>query len=259
MEPLSRFGMVRTGSRSEPLGDPCDGPALEAIAAEHGLPLVIDAAHGFGASVHGRPVGAGATAQVFSLSPTKLLVAGEGGIVATDCDCLAHFVRLGREYGNDGSYDALFPGVNGRMPELSAAVGLASLEMLDTVSDRRNQLADLYRRELGQLPGIGFVEIAAGSRSSHKDFSITVDPTRFGMSRDALRRALAARGIETRAYYDPPCHRQTAYEHFHDRMRPLPATDMLSARSLALPIGAHVDDAVVGEVCDVIANAKQWA
>ncbi len=317
MEPLSRFGVARTGTRTEPLGEvvmpsftflaaaaaivwnnlrpvfvevdprttnvtpqvirsaitprtvaiaachnfgnPCDIPALEAVANEHGLPLVIDAAHGFGASVHGRPVGAGATAQVFSLSPTKLLVAGEGGIVATNCDCLAHFIRLGREYGNDGSYDALFPGVNGRMPELSAATALSSLEILDQVSDRRNELAALYRKELGELPGIGFVETMPGARSSHKDFSITIDPTKFGMTRDALRRTLAAKGIETRAYYDPPCHRQTAYEHFHDRMRPLPATDTLSARSLALPIGAQVDEGIVCEVCDVIANAKQVA
>ena len=168
MEPLSRFGVVRSGGVNEPLGEvivpsftflagpaaivwnnlrpvfvdvdphttnvvpqavaaaitprtvaisachnfgnPCDVPALQAIAAEHGLPLVIDAAHGFGAAVMGKPVGKGAIAQVFSLSPTKLLVAGEGGIVATDCDCLAHFVRLGREYGNDGSYNALFAG-----------------------------------------------------------------------------------------------------------------------------------------------------
>ena len=240
-------------------GNPCDVPALEAIAAEHGLPLVIDAAHGFGSSVHGRPVGGGGTAQVFSLSPTKLLVAGEGGIVATDCDCLAHFIRLGREYGNDGSYDALFPGVNGRMPELSAAVGLASLEILDDVAAQRQKIASLYREELSFLPGIGFVDQASGARSSHKDFSITVDPTRFGMSRDTLRRALAAQGIETRAYYDPPCHRQTAFEHFHDRMRPLAATEMLAARSLSLPIGGHVDEATVAEVCETIANAKQLA
>jgi dTDP-4-amino-4,6-dideoxygalactose transaminase len=109
------------------------------------------------------------------------------------------------------------------------------------------------------LPGIGFVEVASGAVSSHKDFSITVDPTRFGMTRDALRRTLAARGIETRAYYDPPCHRQTAFEHFHDRTRPLPATDMLASRSIALPIGGHVDGAVVAEVCETIATAKQFA
>jgi len=314
-EPLSRFGVVRSGTRSEPLGEviipsftflagpaaivwnnlrpvfidveprstnitlqavaaaitprtvaisachnfgnPCDVAALSALASEHGLPLIVDAAHGFGASLHGRPVGGGATAQVFSMSPTKLLVAGEGGIVATDCDCLAHFVRLGREYGNDGSYDALFAGLNGRMPELSAAMALLSLEMLDLVAERRRQIASHYRRELEQLPGIGFVESAAGSLSSYKDFSITIDPVRFGMTRDSVRRVLADRGIETRTYYDPPCHRQTAFEHFHDRTRLLPGTDLLSARSLSLPIGAHVDEAVVEEVCEAVATAKQ--
>jgi dTDP-4-amino-4,6-dideoxygalactose transaminase len=238
-------------------GNPCDVQALAAVAAEHGLPLIVDAAHGFGATMHGRPVGGGATAQVFSLSPTKLVVAGEGGVVATDCDCLAHFVRLGREYGNDGSYDALFAGVNGRMPETNAAVALASLAMLDDVADRRRRIADRYRRELEPLPGIEFVEPLAGAASSHKDFSITVDPSRFGMTRDSVRRVLAAQGIETRTYYSPPCHRQTAFEHFHDRMRPLPATEVLAARSLALPVGAHVDEAVAAEVCEAIATAKR--
>jgi dTDP-4-amino-4,6-dideoxygalactose transaminase len=314
MEQLSRFGMVRSGGRSEPVGEviipsftflaapaaiawndlrpvfvdvdqastnvstqavaaaitprtvaiaachnfgnPCDMAGLEALAAEHSLPLVIDAAHGFGASMHGRPVGKGGTAQVFSLSPTKLLVAGEGGIVATDCDCLAHFVRLGREYGNDGSYDALFSGVNGRMPELSAATALAGLEILDDVATARRKVAAFYRDELSHLPGVGFVEEARGAQSSHKDFSITIDATKFGISRDALRRVLADRGIETRTYYNPPCHRQTAFEHFYDRSRPLPITELLSARSLSLPLGAHVDETVAAEVCETIANAK---
>ena len=314
MEPLSRFGIVRSGGRSEPVGEviipsftflagpaaivwnnlrpvfidvdpnstnvapqavraaitprtvaisvchnfgnPCDMAGLQAVATEHGLPLVVDAAHGFGAKMHGRPVGAGGTAQVFSLSPTKLLVAGEGGVVATDCDCVAHFVRLGREYGNDGSYDALFSGVNGRMPELSAATALAGLEILDAVADRRRQIAGLYQQELSRLPGIEFMQSAAGAEPSYKDFSIVIDPGRFGMSRDALRRVLASQGIETRTYFNPPCHRQTAFEHFYDRSRPLNTTEMLSSRSLSLPMGAHVDEAVVAEVCDAIANAK---
>ena len=240
-------------------GNPCDVAGLHALAAEYGLPLVIDAAHGFGASINGRPVGGGGTVEVFSLSPTKLLVAGEGGIVATNCDCVAHFVRLGREYGNDGSYDALFAGINGRMPELSAAIALEGLKKLDDVSAARNAVARAYRAELQDLPGIGFVKTMPGTVCSYKDFSITVDPTRFGMTRDGLRRVLAAQGIETRAYYNPPCHRQTAFEHFHDRSRPLPVTETLAARSLALPVGAHVDAGVVKTVCDVIADAKQLA
>jgi dTDP-4-amino-4,6-dideoxygalactose transaminase len=238
-------------------GNPCDIAGLQAVASEFGLPLVVDAAHGFGASMYGRPVGSGGTVEVFSLSPTKLLVAGEGGLVATNCDCVAHFVRLGREYGNDGTYDALFAGVNGRMPETSAAIALEGLKKLDDVSASRNIVAQAYRMELQDLPGIGFVHTMPGAVCSYKDFSITVDPTRFGMTRDGLRRVLASHGIETRAYYNPPCHRQTAFEHFHDRSRPLPVTETLAARSLALPIGSHVDAAVVRDVCDVIANAKQ--
>jgi dTDP-4-amino-4,6-dideoxygalactose transaminase len=237
-------------------GNPCDVAALEAIAVEHGLKFVIDAAHGFGASLHGKPVGKGATAQVFSLSPTKLLVAGEGGIVATDSDELARGVRLGREYGNDGSYDAAFPGVNGRMPELSAATALAGLAMLDEVAARRRGIAAAYRRGLAGLAGIGCMEETPGSEPSYKDFSITVDPERFGCTRDRVRGALAARGIETRAYYDPPCHRQRAFRRFHDPRRPLPVTDVLASRSLSLPIGEHVDESIVAEVCEVIRNAR---
>ena len=235
-------------------GNPCDVTGLARVATAHRIPLVIDAAHGFGASQHGRPVGAGATAQVFSLSPTKLLVAGEGGIVATDCDCLASVVRLGREYGNDGSYDAKFAGVNGRMPEMSAATALAGLDILADVAAHRRGLAEGYRRGLMALPGVGFVAETPGAVSCHKDFSITIDPAAFGAERDTVRAALGARGIETRSYYDPPCHRQTAFAQFHASGRVLPVTDMLASRSVSLPIGPQVDDGVVAEVCETIAN-----
>jgi dTDP-4-amino-4,6-dideoxygalactose transaminase len=238
-------------------GNPCDVAGLRDVARHHGLPLVIDAAHGFGAKQAGLPVGGGATAQVFSLSPTKLLVAGEGGIVATDCDCLAALVRVGREYGNDGSYDAAFSGCNGRMPEMCAATAWLGLERLEDVAAHRRSIAEAYRAALVGMAGIEFVAILPDDTSSHKDFSITVDPEGFGASRDDLRRALALRGIETRAYYDPPCHRQVAFRHFHEGRDDLPVTDMLSARSLSLPIGPHVDAAVIDEVCQTIAACRR--
>ena len=238
-------------------GNPCDVAGLRDVARHHGLPLVIDAAHGFGAKQAGLPVGGGATAQVFSLSPTKLLVAGEGGIVATDCDCLAALVRVGREYGNDGSYDAAFSGCNGRMPEMCAATAWLGLERLEDVAGHRRSIAEAYRAALVGMAGIEFVAILPDDTSSHKDFSITVDPEGFGATRDDLRRALALRGIETRAYYDPPCHRQVAFRHFHEGRDDLPVTDMLSARSLSLPIGPHVDAAVIDEVCQTIAACRR--
>lgn len=238
-------------------GNPCDITGLRDVALKHRLPLVIDAAHGFGAKQRGIPVGGGATAQVFSLSPTKLLVAGEGGIVATDCDCLAKLVRIGREYGNSGTYDASFSGCNGRMPEMCAATAWLGLDGLEAVATHRRSVAAGYAAGLGGLAGIAFVEVGLGDTSSHKDFSITVDPSMFGASRDDIRRALTARGIETRTYYDPPCHRQVAFRRFHDGRADLPITDRLSARSLSLPIGPHVDGGVIGEVCETIAACQR--
>jgi dTDP-4-amino-4,6-dideoxygalactose transaminase len=96
-------------------GNPADIQGLQAVADRHGLKLIFDAAHGFGAIYQGIPVGAQGHAQVFSLSPTKLLIAGEGGIVATNDETLAEKIRLGREYGNNGHYDSAFPGLNARL------------------------------------------------------------------------------------------------------------------------------------------------
>jgi dTDP-4-amino-4,6-dideoxygalactose transaminase len=106
-------------------GNPADLDALEALAERKGLKLICDAAHGFGAQHQGRPVGSQADVHVFSLSPTKLVIAGEGGIVATNDDELAARVRIGREYGNSGRYDSAFAGMNARLAEFNAPCNVA--------------------------------------------------------------------------------------------------------------------------------------
>lgn len=216
-------------------GNPAEIEALEALSARYGVKLVFDAAHGFGALYRGRPVGSQGDAQVFSLSPTKLLITGEGGIVATNDDGLADYVRMGREYGNNGSYDSAFAGLNARMPEFNALMGLYSLDALEEAARQRNEAAAAYHEVLGMLPGIGFQKVHPEDRNSYKDFSITVDEKRFGLSRDALAAALAAENIDTRKYYDPPVHRQIAYRHLFNGQS-LASTDWLANNSLSLPI-----------------------
>lgn len=220
-------------------GNPAEIDALVELARQHGLKLIFDAAHGFGALYQGTPVGVQGDAQVFSLSPTKLLITGEGGIVATNDDQLADKIRVGREYGNSGAYDSAFAGFNARLPELNALMGLRSLEMLESAAERRNEIAGLYHETLGRLPGIGFQIVRPGDRNSFKDFSITIEPEDFGLDRDELAQALAAENIDTRKYYQPPVHLQTAYHHLYDG-RPLPNTNWLSSNSLSLPIWSHM-------------------
>jgi dTDP-4-amino-4,6-dideoxygalactose transaminase len=232
-------------------GNPAEIDALKAIAQKHNLKLIFDAAHGFGALYKGQPVGNQSDAHVFSLSPTKLLITGEGGIVSTNDDRLAEQIRMGREYGNDGNYDSAFAGLNARMPEFNALMGLYSLKYLENAAESRNETANYYQEMLGRMPGIAFQLVLPGNRNSYKDFSITVDSDSFGITRDQLATALAAENIDTRKYYEPPAHRQIAYKEFYNGS-PLSNTDLLSERSLSFPMWSQMEQAVSAGICDAV-------
>jgi dTDP-4-amino-4,6-dideoxygalactose transaminase len=239
-------------------GNPADISALEQLVRRHGLKLIFDAAHGFGALHQGIPVGRQGHAQVFSLSPTKLLITGEGGIVATNDDELARNIRMGREYGNDGNYDSAFAGLNARMPEFNALLGLRSLARLEQAACNRNETVAIFHEALGQLPGIGFQQVRKGDRHSYRELSLTVEPNLFGLDRDELALALAAENIDTRKYYFPSIHKQTAYQSFYDG-RPLPNTDWLSCNSLSLPMWSNMASDVALGICECFQHAHQHA
>ena len=112
-------------------GNPCNVDGLADLADEFGLSLVYDSAHGMGARVGDRWVGNFGDAEVFSLSPTKLVVAGEGGIITVGDDELAEKLRSARDYGNTGDYDPAIIGLNARMSEFHAALAVESFRMLE--------------------------------------------------------------------------------------------------------------------------------
>ncbi len=215
-------------------GNPVPTDRIEAICEAAKVPLIFDAAHGFGSQYSGIPVGQAGWSQVFSLTPTKMVVAGEGGIIATDDAKLADALRIGREYGNDGNYDSVFAGLNARLSELHCVLGRESLAMLDEVVAERNRSACALTGALKEIPGISFQSITPDSRTTYKDFTIVVDPDIFGCERDDLAWALAAEGVPSRAYFSPPCHRHTAYQSY--QTRPLSATDRLASRCLSIPL-----------------------
>jgi dTDP-4-amino-4,6-dideoxygalactose transaminase len=239
-------------------GNPADIAGLEAVAKKHGLKLIFDAAHGAGARYQGIPVGGQGEAQIFSLSPTKLLITGEGGIVSTNDDDLAAKLRMGREYGNDGNYDSAFAGLNARMPEFNALLGLHSLKRLEQAAEHRNETVALFQEVLGRLPGVGFQQVRNGDRHSYREISITIEPEAFGLTRDELAVALAAENVDTRKYYEPPIHKQTAYRPYYDG-RPLPNTDWLSAHSLSLPMWSHMSVETAMGICKAIQQIQEHA
>ena len=160
-------------------GTPCDVEALTRIAGDHGIRLFFDAAHAFGSRRAGRMVGGFGDAEVFSLSPTKPLIAAEGGIIATDDDLLAERCRIGRDYGNPGDYDCRFVGLNARMSELHAATALVSFDDLEKRLAARRSLSAGYHEAFTGLGGVTFPEVRGEDRSTFKDLAILIDPVSY--------------------------------------------------------------------------------
>lgn len=246
----ARLGRAGAILATHVFGAPCPAIAIEKLGASRGLPTLFDAAHAFGALHQGRPVGGFGDAEVFSLSPTKLVVAGEGGLVATGNRDLAKRLKVGRDYGNPGDYDTRFVGLNARLSELHAAMALESLALLDDHLRLREAVAERYRSGLAGLAGLSVQEITPGDTSTYKDFTIVVDPDAFGLTRDQLVAALAAEGVDTRNYFDPPVHRQQAYAHLG--AGPLPVTDDLCGRVTSLPMFAKLPLAAVDAVVECL-------
>jgi dTDP-4-amino-4,6-dideoxygalactose transaminase len=249
---------VAAVSATHVYGHPAEVEALEALTAAHGIPVVYDAAHALGSARRGRPVGSFGTAEVFSLSPTKVVVAGEGGLVTTDDPALAEAVRLGRDYGNPGDYDCRFPGLNARMSELHAAIALASLARVDEHVDRRIELVSCFEAALGDVTDLRVVRPAEGDRSTFKDLTLVAGEG-FGLTALELQRALAAEGIDSRRYYAPPIHQQAAYADRWPARRPLPVTDRLSASVLSPPLWSHSTAEQVTLVATAIARLHHHA
>jgi len=133
------------------------------------------------------------------------------------------------------------------------------LRKLEAAASRRNEIASLYEQALAVVPGIGFQQVGQGNRNSYKDFSITVDAEAFGLSRDELAIALDAENVDTRKYYDPPVHRQTAYAQFASPGEVLDNTDLLAARSLSLPMWSEMSDEIALDICRAIGRIHEFA
>jgi dTDP-4-amino-4,6-dideoxygalactose transaminase len=240
-------------------GNPCDVEALARLASRKHLKLIFDAAHGFGSQYRRHPVGQFGDAEVFSLSPTKLLVAGEGGLVTTNDATLARAIRGMRNYGDLGVYDPEWLGMNARMPEFNAALAIAGLPLLKAKIARRNWIANKYTSLLSQLPGLRFQKVPPEHVSTHKDYSIHVTAETFGMCRDTLAEALLAEGIETKKYFYPPLHKQKLYASFHrPEQAGLDRTNLITEGILSLPMYESLPESTVEGIAYAIQRLWQF-
>jgi dTDP-4-amino-4,6-dideoxygalactose transaminase len=227
-------------------GCPAAIAELVQIARDSNLKLVFDAAHGLGAAYQGQGLGAFGDASAFSLSGTKLVTSGEGGLVTfRDPDATRRFERL-RGYGFIGDYNCHDAGLNGKLSELNAGLGWLSLGMLADAADHRREQVRLYVEELSDCRGVKFQYVPKGCVHGYKDLAVRFDRPE---DRAAAEQALTDRGVQTKRYF-LPVHRMKAYAEFADAK--LPVTNAVYERILCLPIFSDLSNAQIRQICRTI-------
>jgi dTDP-4-amino-4,6-dideoxygalactose transaminase len=227
-------------------GQPADLPSLAAIAEDHGLLLLEDAAQSHAASVDGRRSGSWGVG-CFSFYPTKNMTTGEGGMVTTADDALGERARLLREHGMKVRYHHDLLGYNFRMTDIHAAIGLAQLAKLPANTARRQAIAARYDAELR-----GVIVPRIRQRATHVYHQYTIRVAQ----RDAFADALRERGVGTGIYYPIPVHRQKPFVALGYGEQEFPVTDRLTAEVLSIPVHPSLSD---DEVETVIAAVNAVA
>ena len=227
-------------------GQMADMRAIAAIADEHGLDVVEDAAQAHAAERDGLRVGEAGDAACFSLYPTKnLTVGGEGGMVVSDRADVADGVARLRDHGRDASGAHVEAGLNYRMSEVSAAVGAAELDRLDEVTAGRRAAALAYDDRLADVGTVRTPIAAADARHVYHLYVVRVP------DREAFRESLDERGIDTDVHYPTPAHRQPAVPDDAGG-RDLPETEAAAAEVVSLPMHADLSTAEVERVCAAV-------
>ena len=234
-------------------GRPCDVEALQDIASRHKLKLLFDAAHAFGCSYNQRMIGNFGNAEVFSFHATKFLNTFEGGAVVTNDDELAAKIQLMRNFGFAG-YDIVSSlGTNGKMSEVSAAMGLTSLESLEKFVAANYRNYKEYRQQLAEVPGVSVLAYDQDEKCNYHYIVVEIDERALGITRDQLDDILWAENVLTRRYFYPGCHRMEPYRtRYAQASLSLPETEKLAARVLCLPTGSAVGSDEITAICDII-------
>lgn len=236
-------------------GRPAPVEALQAVADEHGLQLMFDAAHAFGCTHRGRMIGGLGRAEVLSFHATKFFNTFEGGAVVTNDDQVADAARLMRNFGFQGFDNVIHAGTNGKMVEVCAAMGLANLRSLDAVRAANRDAYRAYQHELGQIPGIRLLRYDEAQLNNYQHLVVEVDPSA-GASRDEIVQALHRENVLARRYFWPGCHRMQPYRDLYPQAGlALPQTEAVADRVLVLPTGTALPPGAVETIAAIVRKA----
>ncbi|NEO21426.1 DegT/DnrJ/EryC1/StrS family aminotransferase [Moorena sp. SIO4A5] len=234
-------------------GQPCNIEALTEIATRHHLKLLFDASHAFACSYHGQMIGGFGDAEVFSFHATKFFNTLEGGAIVTNDDELAAKIRLMKNFGFSGYENVIYIGTNGKMNEVSAAMGLASLENISKTIEVNKNNYNIYQNQIAHIPAVNILNYNSHESCNYQYIVCELDTEVTPFSRDQFIEILWAENILARRYFHPGCHRMEPYRsYFPHAGLLLPNTERVTDRVFLLPTGQTITPETIESICQLI-------
>ena len=234
-------------------GVPCDVRGIEAVARRRGLKVIYDGAHVFGATIDGTGIGAFGDTTMFSFHATKLFHTAEGGALSCATPELKRTFDHLKNFGILNQEEVDVPGINGKLNELQAALGLAVLDHVGEERDKRRAIVDRYRARLGGVAGLTLMPQLPGVSDSYQYFVVRIDASRFGMTRDVVQERLKAYNVLTRKYFFPLCSEYPCYAELPSSAPAnLPVAHRAVREVLCLPLYGSLPLDAVDRICDLL-------
>lgn len=239
-------------------GQPCSISELINIANKYKLKLIFDAAHAFQLEINGKGIGTYGDVSMFSFHPTKLFHTAEGGALTFNIVELKKRADLYKNFGILNEEEVVLPGINGKMNELQAAMGLAVLEILDEERKRRSEIDKLYRIELFDLDGLYIYEIDESVQPSYQYFVVRIDEKVFGKSRNYVYDSLKKYNVFSRKYFYPLCSEFNHYKNIQSAHKSnLPVAHLVADEVLSLPFYGALNNSDIKRICNILRKIKE--
>lgn len=252
-------------------GQPCDLEPILDTARQRGVPVVEDAAHALGALYREKRIGSVGDVTCFSFHAVKNLTTGEGGMITTSDAGLAARVRVASLHGMDRSaweregtagawrYEIRFPGYKFNMSDLQAALGLPQLRRLDESQRRREEIACLYAKALGDLPGVTIPRLKIPGKHAWHIYPLLLDLEHLRIERDQFIEEMRARNISTNVHFTPVHLHRYYRETFGYKEGDFPVAEDLFRREVTLPLYPRMTDGDVNDVIEAVKSVVRWS
>lgn len=238
-------------------GTPCNTDRIRKIANRYGLRIVYDAAHAFGTEINEEGIGNYGDITMFSFHPTKLFHTAEGGALAYGDENYKTRIDLLKNFGIKNEEEVVMPGINGKMNELSASMGLLVLEMLERERNKRRILFDTYRECLKDVEGVTHNGEIRGVKNSYQYFVIRINAKKFGKTRDYVYEEFKKYNVFTRKYFYPLCSEYSCYKHLPSSSKEnLPVANEIVNEVLSMPYYGALSVQDVEKICLILKSFR---